>query len=63
MKATTLKYIRMRSKVLLALTVIVFLYLSLMPYYDTSSLADRSDYSAIYKENNYEESKLIEEGK
>ena len=37
-KATTLKYIRMRSKVLLALTTIVFLFMFLMPYYITSSL-------------------------
>ena len=59
-KATTLKYIRMRSKVLLALTVIVFLFIYLMPYYVTSSLPDRSDYSAIYQENNYEESKLTQ---
>ena len=54
-KATTLKYTRMRSKVLLALTIIVFPFMFLMPYYITSSLPDRSDYSAIHQENNYEE--------
>ena len=62
-KATTLKYIRMRSKVILALTIIVFLFMFLMPYYITSSLPDRSDYSAIHQENNYEEFELIQEVK
>jgi len=49
----------MRSKVLLALTVIVFLFMFLMPYYVTSSLPDRSFYGTTYQENKYEESKLI----
>ena len=62
-KATTLKYIRMRSKVILALTIIAFLFMFLMPYYITSSLPDRSDYSAIHQENNYEEFELIQEVK
>ncbi len=59
-KATALKYIRMRSKVLLSLTVIAFLFIFLMPYYVTSSLLDRSDYIAIYQKNNYGEAKLIQ---
>ena len=62
-KTTTLKYISMHSKVLLALTVIVFLFTFLMPYYVTNSLTKRSDYRTIYQENNYEKSKLIQEGK
>jgi len=58
-KATALKYIRMRSKVLLATTIVALLFAFFMPYYITRDLPDRSDFSASYQKTTYEESILI----
>ena len=55
-KATTLKYIKIRSKFLLATTLVVFIFAFLTPYYITRDLPDRSDFSASYQETTYEES-------
>jgi hypothetical protein len=55
-KATTLKYIKIRSKVLMATTLVVFLFALSMPYYITRGLPDRSDFNASYKKTTYEES-------
>ena len=59
MKATTLKYIRMRSKVLLASMVVVFLFMFLAPYYVTRYLPNRSDFSVSYQKTTYDESQRI----
>ena len=58
-KATTLKYIRMRSKVLLAIMVVVFVFIFLMPYYLTSGLPDRSDFSSSYQKTTFNEAERI----
>ena len=42
-KAMTLRYVRMRSRVLLASTVAVFLLMFLTPYYLTRDLPDREN--------------------
>ena len=47
-KTTTLKYIRMRSKVLLASTVVVFLFMFFTPYYVTRDFPDREDVKNTY---------------
>ena len=58
-KATTLKYIRMRSKVLLAATAFVFLLAFLTPYYLTRNLPDRSEFSASYQQTTYDQAERI----
>ena len=54
-KATTLKYIKIRSRFLLATMVVAFLFMFLTPYYLTSDLPDRSDFSASYQKTIYDE--------
>jgi len=58
-KATTLKYFKMRSKVLQASTVIILLFVLLTPYYVTRDLPDRSDFTASYQKTTYDESERI----
>jgi hypothetical protein len=58
-KATTLKYIRMRSKILLTATVAIFVFMFLTPYYVTRDLPDRSDFSVSYQKTAYDESERI----
>ena len=60
-KATTLKYIRMRSKVLLASTVVVFVFMVFTPYYVTKDFPGRSDFSASYQKTMYYEDERINE--
>ena len=59
LKATTVKHIRMRPKVLLATMVVVFLFVFLAPYYVTRDLPDRSDFSPSYQKTTYDESERI----
>lgn len=59
MKATTLKYIRVRSKVLLATTVLVFLFVFLTPYYLTIDLPDRSEFSSSYQKTTFNEAERM----
>jgi hypothetical protein len=42
-KATTLRYVRMRSRVLLISVIMVFLFVLLTPYYVTRDFRDRED--------------------
>jgi hypothetical protein len=58
-KATALKYIRIRSKVLMAVTVFVLLFAVFTPYYVTRQLPARRDFSAAYQKTTYEESERI----
>jgi hypothetical protein len=58
-KTTTLKYFKMRSKVLQASTVIILLFVFLTPYYVTRNLPDRIDFSASYQKTTYDESERI----
>jgi hypothetical protein len=58
-KATALKYIRVRSKVLLATTVVVLLFAVFTPYYVTRELPARRDFSAVYQKTTYEEAERI----
>ena len=54
-KATTLKYIRMKSKILLATMVVVFLFMFLTPYYVTRDLPNKSDFSVSHQKAAYYE--------
>jgi len=58
-KATALKHIRIRSKVLLATTVVVLLFAAFTPYYVTRELPARRAFSAVYQKTTYEESVRI----
>ena len=58
-KAMTLKYIRINSKVLLVSMVVVFLFMFLMPYCVTRDIPSRSDFNASYQKTTYEESERI----
>lgn len=60
-KATTLKYIRMKSKVLLASTVVVFLLMFFTPYYVTKDLPDREDVRNTYMQATSQEV-VVQEG-
>jgi hypothetical protein len=55
-KATALKYIRIRSKILLATTAVVLLFAVFTPYYVTRELPARRDFSASYQKTTCEES-------
>ena len=58
-KATTLKYVRVRSKILLAVASLVFIFAFFTPYYLTRNLPDRSDFSASYQKTTDEEAERI----
>jgi len=53
-KATTLKYVRMRSRVLLASMIMVFLFVFLTPYYVTRDFPDRKNIKN-YTQTSYQE--------
>jgi hypothetical protein len=58
-KAIALKYIKIRSKALMVITVFVLLFAVFMPYYVTRELPARRDFSAAYQKTTYEESERI----
>ena len=60
-KATTLRYVRMRSSVLLASMIILFLLVFLTPYYVTRDFPDRENINN-YMQSSYQEAVIQDEG-
>jgi hypothetical protein len=60
-KATTLRYVRMRSRVLLASMIILFLLVFLTPYYVTRDFPDRENINN-YMQSSYQEAVIQDEG-